>query len=64
MLKCQKFQKIDENTRYKRRQSSYRSKYFRNVNEIYRKNVPYDNIKSHTKAGLYPLIENTVSEKP
>ena len=27
----------------------------RNVNTIFRKNVSYDNIKSHKKSGLYPF---------
>ena len=36
----------------------------RNFNEIFRKSVAYNNIKSHKKAGLYPPLENTVYEKP
>ena len=28
----------------------------RNFNEIFRKDVTYDNIKSHKKAGLHPLF--------
>ena len=30
----------------------------RNFNEVFRKDVPYDNIKSHKKAGLHPLPKN------
>ena len=33
----------------------------RNFNEIFRKDVPYDNIKSHRKPGLWRLSENTFS---
>ena len=29
----------------------------RNLNEIFRKDVTYDNIKSHKKAGLHPLSD-------
>ena len=28
----------------------------KNFNEIFRKNVSYDNIKSYKKPGLYPLV--------
>ena len=35
-----------------------------NFNEVFRKNVSYNNIKSHKKAGLYPLSqENAVLKK-
>ena len=34
----------------------------RGFNEIFRKNVSYDNIKSNEKAGLYPSLENKVLE--
>ena len=33
----------------------------KNFNEIFRKDVPYDNIKSHKKPGLWRLSENTFS---
>ena len=36
----------------------------RNFNEIFRKGVTYNNIKSHKKAGFHFLcLENTFSEK-
>ena len=28
----------------------------RNFNEIFRKDVPYDNFKSHQKPGFHPLL--------
>ena len=36
----------------------------RNFNEIFRKNVSYDNIKSHKKQDFTRALENTVLEKP
>ena len=37
----------------------------RNFNEFFRKNVIYDNIKSHKKKQGFTLsLENTVMEKP
>ena len=36
----------------------------RNANEIFRKNVAYDNIKSHKKPGFPLSLENTFLEKP
>ena len=32
--------------------------------KIFRKNVSYDNIKSHKKQGFTPSLENTVLKKP
>ena len=33
-----------------------------NFNEIFRKNITCDNIKSHQKSGLLPLSRKTISE--
>ena len=35
----------------------------RNINEIFRKDIPYDNIKSHKKQGFPLLLEYTFFEK-
>ena len=35
----------------------------RNFNEIFRKDVTYDNIKSHKKPGLHPLSEKCIFGK-
>ena len=35
----------------------------RNFNEIFRKDVADDKIKSHKKAGFHPLCRNTLLEK-
>ena len=35
-----------------------------NFNEISRKDVTYDNIKTHKKQGFYHSLEDTFSEKP
>ena len=34
-----------------------------NFNEIFRKDIPYDNFKIHKKPGFHPL-EDTIFEKP
>ena len=47
-----------------RRKSSYLLKDFRNFNEVFRKDVTYDNIKSHKKQGFALSLENTFLEKP
>ena len=36
----------------------------RNFNEIFRKDVTYDNIKSHKKPGFHLSVEDTFFEKP
>ena len=46
-----------------RRKSSYLLKDFRNFNKIFRKDVAYDNIKSHKKQGFALSLENTFLEK-
>ena len=43
--KCQKIRKIDGKSQYWRRKSSYHLKNLRNFNDIFRKDVTYDNIK-------------------
>ena len=53
--KCQKIRKINENSQYWLRKSSYLLNDLRNFNEIFRKDVTYDNIKSHKKPVLHPL---------
>ena len=35
----------------------------RNCNEIFRKDVTYDNIKSHKKPGFHPLFRRHIFEK-
>ena len=52
-MKCQKIQKIDKNSYYRRRKSLYLLKDLRNFSEIFRKDVTYDNIKSQ-KNGASP----------
>ena len=39
-----------------RENSSYLLNNLRNFNEIFRKDVPYDNFKSHKKPGFHPLF--------
>ena len=38
--------------------------HMRNFNEIFRKDVAYDNIKSPKKSRLYPLLRRYIFEKP
>ena len=45
------------------KKSSYLPNYYQNFNKFSRKNVCYDNIKSHKKAGLYPLFRKYSLEK-
>ena len=35
----------------------------RNLNEVFRKDVTYDDIKSHKKAGFHSLIRRQIFEK-
>ena len=53
--KCKNIQKIVKNGKYLQRKSSYLPHSLKNLNEIFRKKVSYDNIKSHRKTGFYPL---------
>ena len=39
--------------------TSYLLNEYRNLNEIFRKDVTYDNIKSHIKTGLQSFSEKT-----
>ena len=55
--------KIDENSWYLQRNSSYRLNDSRNFREIFGKDVPYDNIKSHKKAGFHPLFGRYIFRK-
>ena len=49
--KCQKIRKLDEEYEYRQRNSSYLLNDLRNINEIFRKDMAYDNIKSNTTGG-------------
>ena len=61
--KCQKIQKTDEKSSYWRRKSSSLLNNLRNFNDIFRKDVTYDNIKI-LKRGLILSLKNTFLEKP
>ena len=45
------------------RNSLYLLNDLRNFNEIFRKDVTYDNIKSHKKPGFYPLFRRYIFQK-
>ena len=45
------------------RESSYLLNNSRNFNETFRKNVTYDNIKSHKKSEFHPLFRRYIFEK-
>ena len=47
--------KINENSYYGRRKSSYFLNDLMNFNDIFRKDVAYDSIKSHKKTRFYAL---------
>ena len=55
--------KTDENSYYWQRNSSYFLNNLRNFNEPFRKDVPYDNVKSHKKPGFHPLCRRYVFRK-
>ena len=55
--------KIDANSWYWQINSSYPLNDLRNLNEIFRKDIPYDNIKSHKKAGFHPLCRRHIFQK-
>ena len=55
--------KIDENSLYCRKNSSYLLNHLRNFNEIFRKDVNFDNIKSHKKTGFHPLFRRYIFRK-
>ena len=52
---CQKIRAIYENSSYWQRKSAYLLNELRNFYEILRKDVTYNNIKSHKKPGIHPL---------
>ena len=56
-------QKIDENSKYSIRKSSYLLSDFRIFNDIFRKDVTYDNLKLTKKQGFNLSLENTFLEK-
>ena len=58
-----KIQKMCENSSYSRRKFSYLLNELRNFIEIFRKDVTYDNIKSHKKTELHPFSEKHIFEK-
>ena len=60
---CQEIQKIDKNSWYWQRKSSYLLNDQRNFNKIFRKDVTYGNIKSHKKPGVHPLSRRYIFEK-
>ena len=55
--KCQKIRKTDKNSWYWRRKSSYLLNKLRNFNDIFRKDVTYDNVKSYKKQRLHAFSE-------
>ena len=57
--KCQKIQKVDEN----RRKSFYLPNDLRDFNEIFRKDVTYDNVKSYKKVALHPVSKRCIFGK-
>ena len=52
--------KGDKDNRYWRRKSSYLPNNLRDFNDIFRKNVSYDKIKSKKKQGFNLSLENKV----
>ena len=64
--KCQKTQKIDENSSYGTRKSSYLLNDLRNFNKIFRKDVTYDNIKSTVslKSAFFENPQGVESNRP
>ena len=48
--------KIDENSYYRQRNSSYLLNDLRNFNKIFRKDTTYDNVKGHKKTEFYSLF--------
>ena len=64
MCKTQKkMMKIDKNSQYFLRKYSCILNDLRNFNEIFRKIVTYDNVKSHKKAGFHHLFRKNMFEK-
>ena len=56
-MKCQKVRKVDESSSYRQRNSSYPLNDFSNLNEIFRKDVTYDNIKSKKQGFTLSLAD-------
>ena len=56
--------KIDENSWYWQGNSWYFRNDLMNFNEIFRKDVTFDSIKSHKKPGFHPLLKASFFEKP
>ena len=54
--------KIDKNGLYGQRKSYFQNE-VRNLNEIFRKDLTYDNIKSHKKPGFHPLFRGCIFGK-
>ena len=62
-MEIQKIRKINENISYWRRKPSYLLNDFRNFNEIFRKDLAYDIIKSDKKAAFHPLSRKNIFGK-
>ena len=56
--------KIDENSQYWQRKSSYLLNDLRNFNGIFRKGVTYDSIKNQQKGGFTFSLEVTFLDSP
>ena len=54
--KCQKIQIVDENSWQWRGKSWYLLNDLKNFNEIFRKDVTYDNVKMSQKSGGSPFL--------
>ena len=61
--KCQKTQKINEYSWYWIRKSSYLLNDLSNYNDIFRKEVAYDNTKSHKKSGFHSFSRKHIFRK-
>ena len=61
--KSEKLMKTDENSQHWQRNSSFLLNDLRNFNEIFRKDMPYDNIKSRKKPESHPLFRRYIFRK-
>ena len=55
--------KIDENSKYRQKKSSYLLKGLRNFNEVFKKDLTYDDIESNKRQGFTLTLGDTFSEK-
>ena len=58
-----KLMKIDENRKYWQRNSSKLLNDLKNFNEVFRKDVTYDNTKIHKKPAFHPLFRRHIFRK-